>query len=169
MGTARQRASSKPLAAATAAEGAGPSSGAIRTDAFAVLLGAKPAVHDARRVLIASRGEGSRSAPCSRARGRSPPRGMERFGGPMQRRSRFLVRGTFIFELAAECPPDYIRPIKSETYWVDEDDLLLEHADHAGIEEAVRESLEAAIGSLQSKIETARPPPAACQPRRISG
>ena len=29
--------------------------------------------------------------------------------------------------------PDYIRPIKSETYWVDEDDLLLEHADYAGI------------------------------------
>ena len=44
---------------------------------------------------------------------------------------------------------DYIRPIKSETNWVDEDDLLLEHADHAGIEEAVRESLEAAMGSLQ--------------------
>ena len=74
---------------------------------------------------------------------------MERLGGPLQRRSRFLVRGTFIFELAAECPPNYIRPIKSETYWVDEDDLLLEHADHAGIAEAVRESLEAAMGSLQ--------------------
>ena len=64
---------------------------------------------------------------------------MERLGGPMQRRSRFLVRGTFIFELAAECPPDYIRPMKSETYWVDEDDLLLEHA---SIEESVRESLD---------------------------
>ena len=94
---------------------------------------------------------------------------MERLGGPMQRRSRFLVRGTFIFELAAECPPDYIRPIKSETYWVDEDDLLLEHADHAGIEEAVRESLEAAMGSLQSKIEAARPPPAARQRSSRSG
>ena len=82
---------------------------------------------------------------------------MERFGGPMQRRSRFLVRGTFIFELAAECPPDYIRPIKSEMYWVDEDNLLLQHANHAGIEEAVRESLEAAMGSLQSMIEAARP------------
>jgi len=94
---------------------------------------------------------------------------MERLGGPMQRRSRFLVRGTFIFELAAECPPDYIRPIKSETYWVDEDDLLLEHADHAGIEEAVRESLDAAMGSLQSKIEAARPPPAARQRSSRSG
>ena len=85
---------------------------------------------------------------------------MERLGGPMQRRSRFLVRGTFIFELAAECPPDYIRPIKLEKYWVDEDDLLLEHADHAGIEEAVRESLEAAMGSLQSKIAAAARPAA---------
>ena len=40
---------------------------------------------------------------------------MERLGCPLQRRSRFLVRGTFIFELAAQCPPDHIHPIKSET------------------------------------------------------
>ncbi len=33
------------------------------------------------------------------------------------------------------------------TYWVAEDDLLLEHADHAGIKDAVWESLEAAMGS----------------------
>ncbi len=46
---------------------------------------------------------------------------------------------------------------------MDEDDLLLEHADHAGIEKAVRESLEAAMSSLQSKIEAACPPPAARQ------
>ena len=39
---------------------------------------------------------------------------------------------------------------------MDEDDLLLGHSDHAGIEEAVRESLEAAMSSLQSKIEAAR-------------
>ena len=90
---------------------------------------------------------------------------MERLGGPLHRRSRFLVRGTFIFELAAECPPDYIRPIKSEMYWVDEDNLLLQHANHAGIEEAVRESLEAAMGSLQSKIEAACPPPAVVSER----
>ena len=91
---------------------------------------------------------------------------MERLGGPMQRRSRFLVRGTFIFELAAECPPDYIRPIKSEMYWVDEDNLLLQHANHAGIEEAVRESLEAAMGSLPSKIEAASGAPAVDSERR---
>ena len=41
---------------------------------------------------------------------------MERLGGPLQRRPRFLVRGTFIFEPEAGCPPDYIRQIKSETY-----------------------------------------------------
>ncbi len=65
--------------------------------------------------------------------------------------------------------PDYIRPIKSEKYCVDEDDLLLEHADHAGIEEAVRESLEAAMGSLPSKIEAVRPRPAALQRSSRSG
>ncbi len=94
---------------------------------------------------------------------------MERLGGHLQRRSRFLVHGTFIFELAAECPPDYTRPIKSEKYWMDEDDLLLGHSDHAGIEEAVRESLEAAIGSLRSNIEAACPPPAARQRSSRSG
>ena len=65
--------------------------------------------------------------------------------------------------------PDYIRPIKSVTYWVDEDDLLLEHADHAGIAEAVRESLDSAMDSLPSKIEAARPRPAARQWSSRSG